>query len=214
MVIEPASRIQPVVPVKTLRTAKSRLSGVLSGSERAGLALKMLRSVLRSLRGVEGLPPPLVVTCDADVEDVARASGADVLLEPGSSGLNAAIYLAIRHLEARGWDTLFYLPADIPQVTSSEIAELLAVHARKRGAVTLVPSSDGTGTNALLVSPPDAMSFHFGPRSFSAHCHEAQARGLTCRVVRLEGIARDVDRPGDLDAIPAAQGRRVLEAAQ
>ena len=212
MMIDPKSRVQPVVPVKSLRTAKSRLSSVLSDSERSDLVLKMLRSVLRSLQRVESLAPPLVVTCDAEVERVARASGADVLLEPSSSGLNAAIYLALRHLEASGCETLLYLPADIPQVTSSEIEELLATHSLNRPAVTLVPSSDGTGTNALLVSPPDAMSFHFGPRSFSAHCREASAKGLTCRVVRLEGIARDVDRPEDLDALPDARGRRVLEA--
>ena len=212
MAIEPASRIQPVVPVKCLRTAKSRLSSVLSDSERSSLVLTMLRSVLRSLRRVEGVLPPLVVTCDADVEDVARASGASVLREPRSSGLNAAIDLVLGHLEATGCETLFYLPADIPQVTPSEIAELLALHARNRQAVTLVPSCDGSGTNALLVSPPGAMSFHFGPRSFSAHCDEARARGLSPQVVKLEGIARDVDRPGQLDAIAGVRRRRVLEA--
>lgn len=212
MVIEPASRIQPVVPVKSLRTAKSRLSSVLSDAERSSLVLTMLRSVLRSLRRVEGLRPPLVVTCDADVEDVARASGAGVLREPRSSGLNAAIGLALGHLEATGCETLLYLPADIPQVTSREIAALLALHARNGPAVTLVPSCDGSGTNALVVSPPDAMSFHFGPRSFSAHCDEARARGLTPQVVGSEGIARDVDRPGQLDAMAGVQCRRVLEA--
>ncbi len=212
MAIEPASRIQPVVPVKSLRTAKSRLSSVLSESERASLVLAMLRSVLRSLRRVEGLPPPLVVTCDADVEDVARASGAGILREPSSSGLNAAMDLALGHLEATGCDTLLYLPADIPQVTSSEIAALLAAHARNRPAVTLAPSCDGSGTNALLVTPPGAMSFHFGARSFSAHCDEARARGLTPQVVRLAGIARDVDRPEQLDAIAGVQRRGALEA--
>ena len=211
---DPKTRIQPIVPVKSLRTAKSRLSAVLSDRERSALVLAMLRSVLRSLQRVEDLEPPLVVTCDAEVERVARASGADVLREPACSGLNAAICFARRRLEAAGFGTLFYLPADVPQVTSGELKELLETHSQTRPAVTLVPSSDGAGTNALLVSPPGAMAFHFGPRSFSAHRQEARARGLACRVVRLNGIAQDVDRPEDLDTLPSAQGLRVLEAAR
>lgn len=211
MVADAQSRIQVVVPVKDLTTAKSRLSPVLAQAERAKLVLTMLRSVLACLTRVDGLAAPLVVTCDREVERVARVCGADLLVEAESSGLNAAMSLAARRIEETGFGSLCYLPADIPLVRPSEIAQLLTLKRPAGRGVTLVPSSDGTGTNALLITPPSAMPFRFGPDSFIAHMEEAGARNLTCHVLELEGIGRDIDRPEDLEILPDDQWRLVPE---
>jgi len=64
--------------------------------------------------------------------------------------------------------------------------------------VTLVPSRDGDGTNALLVSPPDAFAPSFGPGSFVRHKALASQRGIACRVICLPGLGMDVDEPHDL----------------
>ena len=42
-----------LVPVKGLSRAKTRLAGALTGDERAGLVLAMLRDVLTALRGLQ-----------------------------------------------------------------------------------------------------------------------------------------------------------------
>lgn len=200
------ARTQVVVPVKDLATAKSRLAGVMTAAERGRLVRAMLRAVLRSLAQVEGLAPPLVVTSDPEIEREARGFGAGVLIEPESSGLNAAMDLAAGHLEGSGRGTLFYLPADVPLVKPDEIARLLALHRTNRAAVTLAPSDDGSGTNALLISPPRAMCFRFGPDSFAAHLEEARSSKLTCQQLSLEGIGHDIDRPEDLDLIRTLDG--------
>lgn len=206
------TRTRVVVPVKGLATAKSRLAGVMTEAERARLVLAMLRAVLGGVTQVEGLDPPLVVTSDPAVEREARACGAGVLIEAESCGLNAAMNLAAGHLERSGYGTLFYLPADVPLVKSGEIARLHALHRTNRAAVTLVPSNDGSGTNALLVTPPRAMDFRFGPGSFAAHLEEARSRKLACQELSLEGIGHDIDGPQDLALIRAAgKAQKIFE---
>src|SRR5262245_42245723 len=71
-------------------------------------------------------------------------------------------------------------------------------------SAVFVPSYDGTGTNALLRSPPDLFRSHFGPASFSLHLEEASRVGATIKIVRNERIALDIDEPKDLRA--AAEG--------
>ena len=57
---------------------------------------------------------------------------------------------------------------------------------------------EGYGTNAIAVSPPDLMSFHFGRRSFEAHRSAATALGVRVQTLRSAGLALDIDRPDDL----------------
>ncbi|MBE9525207.1 MAG: 2-phospho-L-lactate guanylyltransferase, partial [Chloroflexi bacterium] len=52
--------------------------------------------------------------------------------------------------------------------------------------------------NALLLSPPDLIEYHYGPDSFKKHCelaHEAHARLEICE---LSSLTLDLDEPEDL----------------
>jgi 2-phospho-L-lactate guanylyltransferase len=71
--------------------------------------------------------------------------------------------------------------------------------------MTIVPSRDGKGTNALAVSPPDLIPFHFGDSSFEPHCAAARALGIEPRVLRLPGLGLDIDTPDDLALFRAAE---------
>jgi len=75
------------------------------------------------------------------------------------------------------------------------------------GAV-LVPDAAGRGTNAALRAPADLFPLRFGNDSFWPHLAAARATGLRCVVLELPGIAQDVDRPEDLQALAAAHGNR------
>jgi hypothetical protein len=61
----------------------------------------------------------------------------------------------------------------------------------------IAESADG-GTNALLLSPPDAIPFGFGPRSAAIHEAAARTTGLTAKRLRLPFLSRDLDTPSDL----------------
>ena len=82
-----------------------------------------------------------------------------------------------------------------------------------RGAqpgVTLAPSHDSNGTNGLFLAPPHAIEPCYGPGSYLQHLSQAMARRVDVNVVHLEGLARDIDEPGDLALLLAHQqaGRR------
>jgi 2-phospho-L-lactate guanylyltransferase len=70
--------------------------------------------------------------------------------------------------------------------------------------VVIVPDRHGTGTNALVLSPPDAIEPAFGPGSFARHVAAAEAAGVPHRVEEVPGLALDVDTPDDLAELAAA----------
>ena len=72
------------------------------------------------------------------------------------------------------------------------------------GSVLLVPSRDGTGTNAMLLRPPSAMRPALGPDSRARHLARARRAGLTALTRELPGLALDIDTPADLLALMAA----------
>ena len=66
-----------------------------------------------------------------------------------------------------------------------------------------MPDRHGTGTNALVLSPPDAIEPSFGPDSLERHVAAAEAAGVPHRVEEVPGLALDVDTPDDLAALGA-----------
>ena len=69
--------------------------------------------------------------------------------------------------------------------------------------VVLVPSRNRLGTNALLLSPTDAIPLRFGYDSFSYHRDQAEGRGLPLRILESERIGLDIDEPEDLESLLA-----------
>jgi len=92
------------------------------------------------------------------------------------------------------------LPADIPFLTVQDVGAILT-GTTQEPKVTLCPSKEGTGTNALLRTPPDVIPARFGPNSFSLHLLEAQAKKILCEVYPLPRVALDIDTPEDLLAL-------------
>jgi 2-phospho-L-lactate/phosphoenolpyruvate guanylyltransferase len=89
------------------------------------------------------------------------------------------------------------LPGDVPLVTASEIERLIAAHG-PAPSFTIAPAHDDLGSNAILMSPPDAVKLRFGEDSFFPHLAAARACGIKPCVVRLSGLAFDIDNPQDL----------------
>jgi 2-phospho-L-lactate guanylyltransferase len=191
--------IRAVVPVKTFDLAKQRLRRLFSPDLRRELARTMLQDVLDSLARVEQLAGTLVVTRDADAAGLARAFGAEVLREETDAGLTAAVMSAARRLAQEGYTGMLALPSDVPGVSAIEIETLLARHGEGQG-FTLVPSHDGCGTNAILMTLPHAVELAYGEDSCRRHLLAARAAGVEPLVVSLPGIALDLDTPRDVAA--------------
>jgi 2-phospho-L-lactate guanylyltransferase len=67
--------------------------------------------------------------------------------------------------------------------------------------VLIVPDRHRTGTNALLITPPDALAPSFGPGSCERHAALAAAAGVHHEIIELPSLALDIDTPEDLVAL-------------
>ncbi len=188
-----------VVPVKERDRAKERLGPLLPPEMRQTLALAMLQDVLAALANAEGLAGALIVTVDPAARRMARDYGARLIEDGARDGHTGAVAAAARLLMAEGCGGMLTLPGDIPLVTAGEIGEVIAAH-RPAPSFTIVPSHDEGGSNAILLSPPDAVPLRFGVDSFFPHLRAAEAKGIRPTVLRLPGIALDIDNPEDLAA--------------
>jgi 2-phospho-L-lactate guanylyltransferase len=203
-----------VVPVKELDRAKERLAPLLQPPLRQALMLAMLEDVLAAIAAAPHLAGLAVVTVDPAAGRLAAKYGARRIEAGARDGHTGAIDAAGRLLAEEQCAGMLTLPGDIPLVTPAEIASLVAAH-RPAPSFTIAPSGDERGSNAVICSPPDAVPLRFGEDSFFPHLRSAEACGIRPTVLRLPGIALDVDTPEDLAAfalLPSPTRARALLA--
>jgi 2-phospho-L-lactate/phosphoenolpyruvate guanylyltransferase len=205
------ARVAALVPVRGLERAKARLGEALDAEERQALTERLLRRTLEATTGAAGVALVAVVSPDRGALDIAATYGA-ATLEDGGSDLNAALRVGRDWALAAGATALLVFPVDLPAIDPGTVAAIVA-RARQaiepanpsesgrpadaRSLVALVPDRAGTGTNALLLSPPGAIAFAFGPGSRAAHATAAARAGA--RYLELGGPLRlDLDLPDDL----------------
>jgi 2-phospho-L-lactate guanylyltransferase len=184
-----------LVPLKDFTLAKRRLDAVLSREECAHLAGCMARDVLRALKSTRGIGGIGILGQGPGPAALAAEWGVELLPDQGGGDYRAALAAAVATLIARKLPGLLVLPGDLPTLSSAELGALLATH---RHGVTLCTAARDGGTNALLLTPPDAVPCLFGPDSARRHLEAAAAAGITGRAADLPGFARDIDTPDDL----------------
>ena len=192
--MSPASGVSAVVPVKDLQGTKSRLAPILDPGARAGLTLYMMGRVVAAIREA-GVEDVCVVSPDRIVLNEAQGRGAAPLVQK-SRGLNPALEEGRRRAFELGASTLLVFPADLPLLEADDVRAVLG--AAEEHPVVISPDGARSGTNALLMRPPDALPFAFGPDSFEAHLEAAHQRGLTVKVCERPHLAFDLDTAGEL----------------
>lgn len=203
-----------LLPVKDPRNAKQRLSALLSAARRERLARLLFEQTLAALMAARGIDRVVVVTSDTAAAAHARSRGAMVFEEREQRHHSASADAACRRAMELGAATAMLVPIDVPLATPSDFERLAAA---ARPGLIIVPSADGTGTNALVRTPPDVIESRFGPGSFQAHLEQARARGVPVEVLRLAGLMFDIDTPEDVGQLlaraPASGAARYLESA-
>jgi 2-phospho-L-lactate guanylyltransferase len=186
-----------LLPIKHLNDAKKRLMGVLTPEERFALAGAMLADTIRAVRGVKHAEKIFVVTNYEPAKSLAEESGWEILQEEQQISESHSVDAASKICEQRGVTALLRLPLDVPLVQASDIDDLLGVECGDR-ALVIVPSRDGTGTNAILRTPPTLFPSHFGIGSFAKHVGEAERLGARVIFRRRPRLEMDVDDEADL----------------
>lgn len=195
-------RTLAILPVKRFELAKTRLGEQLDTAQRRRLAEAMVADVLDALIASPELDA-VVVTNEPEVASLAGAAGATVLADPAESGQSAAALVGIAHALRDSYERALLVPGDCPALDGTALRTLLE---RPAGgpAVTIVPDRHGSGTNALLLTPPDAIEPGFGPGSFARHRRRAAAAGAAWHVEPLAPLMLDIDTPDDLSLLRVA----------
>jgi 2-phospho-L-lactate/phosphoenolpyruvate guanylyltransferase len=198
-------RTWAVVPIRGLRTAKTRLDPDLDPDQRLALVTEMLRRTLVATRDAAAISGTIVVTLDPAAALMAKAHGAIGLVER-VPGLNAAIQAGRSLAIARHATAVVVVPADLPRITAAALDALIAPARAEaleaaglglRGLVAVVPDRHGEGTNALVASPPAIIEPAFGTSSRAAHHAAALTAGA--KYMELGGpLGLDVDTRADL----------------
>jgi 2-phospho-L-lactate guanylyltransferase len=197
-----AARATVILPVKRLDSAKQRLATGLDEERRRAVVAAMLRDVLAAIGGARMIERTIVVSGEPIAVDLAHESGAEVVADETDAGHPEAALLGIDAARAKGASCVLLLPGDCPLLDPRDLDRLLT--AVPDPYVAVVPDRHGTGTNALLLRPPDAIRPAFGPGSRERHVEAARAAGIPHGVERLESLALDLDTPADLIALTRA----------
>jgi 2-phospho-L-lactate/phosphoenolpyruvate guanylyltransferase len=204
-------RTAAILPVKRFAAAKSRLGASVAEELRRELARAMVADVLVALARVASIECTIVVTREHGLGEIAREVGALIVEDSDEQGQSAAVTLGVRRALAEGIERVLCIPGDCPALEPSELDALLAsAHSdggSERGReVVIVPDRHGTGTNGLLLTPPDAISPSFGPGSCERHRELARNAGAALRVERPPSLLLDIDTGADLAALRARLG--------
>jgi len=191
--------------IKTRAWGKSRLAGEVPQEQRRALIASMLGHVLDTLRAASEVDQVAVVSPEREQQPRT------VTFTDEGAGLNSALTHAAQQAAARGATRLVILHADLPRVRPEEVTAL--IEAARANGMAIAPDHRGTGTNAMCLPLPLPLELGFGPGSFGRHLREAAARGLTPAIVRLPGLAFDLDEPDDLHAYEDTERLERLDAA-
>jgi 2-phospho-L-lactate guanylyltransferase len=196
-----------ILPVKNFPNAKQRLSRGVEPQLRSQLAESMLYDVLGALR-LTAVDQVIVVTAGEEVARIAHEHGATVVRD-SERGHNAAATCGIERALQMGAGRVLLVPGDCPALDPAELDELVQ-SGPPQPSVVIVPDRHGTGTNALLITPPDALEPAFGPGSCQRHAALAQAAGIAHTIAPIPSLALDIDTPDDLAALDELPDNRGL----
>lgn len=188
-----------VLPIKRFNAAKQRLAAGLGGERRRRLAAAMVEDVLEAIGAARTIERTIVVSGDPIAQELAAAAGAEVVPDPEDGGHVEAALAGIARAEVEGAECAVLLPGDCPLLDPRELDRLLTGVPERY--VGIVPDRHGTGTNALVLSPPAAIVPAFGEGSRERHVDAARAAGVPFGVEELASLGLDLDTPADVIAL-------------
>jgi 2-phospho-L-lactate/phosphoenolpyruvate guanylyltransferase len=192
-------RATAVVPVKRFAVAKSRLAPGVEETRRPELVAAMVADVLEAIGRARQIERTIVVSQEPEAADLAAAAGAELVTDFEDTSHSAAAMAGARAAMASGARCVALLPGDCPLLDPRELDKMLT--GVPDPYVAVIPDRHGTGTNALVLAPPDAIEPSFGEGSKERHVAAARAAGIPFGVEDLPSLGLDLDTPADIVAL-------------
>jgi 2-phospho-L-lactate guanylyltransferase len=192
-------RATAVVPVKRFALAKSRLAPGVDAARKPELVAAMVADVLEAIGAARQIERTIVVSQEPRAAELAAAAGAELISDFDDASHIAAALTGIAAAEAAGARCVALLPGDCPLLDPRELDKMLTGVPEEYVAV--IPDRHGTGTNALVLAPPNAIVPSFGEGSKERHVEAARAAGIPYGVEELPSLGLDLDTPADIVAL-------------
>lgn len=190
-------RVAVILPIKPFDDAKERLATGLSPEQRQLVAEAMVRDVFAALARSREIDGVVVISAEPKIAEIAGDVAAAVIPDERTGHSDAAkkgVAWALEH----GFDKVVMLPGDCPLLDPQELDDLIVRTREDRIEFAVIPDRMGTGTNALVISPPDAVEPSFGPGSRQRHIAMGLAASRRTAEHEVPSLALDLDTSDDL----------------
>ena len=146
-----SSSTYAILPVKSLRQAKSRLARALKAPTRAALVRAIFSRTLDVITQVERITHTVVVSRDPTILELARQRPNVTALAEAEAGLNPAITQGAIWARDHGAGSIVIVPVDLPLLSVADLDAMLDLALEER-CVVIAPDrrDDGTIKQARL----------------------------------------------------------------
>ena len=126
----------------------------LSSQETEKIVEKMLIHVLQEVSKSQMSDENFIITNDKKAIRIASSFGIKIIEEEKQLSESVSIDFASKILKEKGATSVLRIPGDLPLLSFKDI-DYIFKKAKEYNSCIVVPSKSGSGTNAMLRTPPD-----------------------------------------------------------
>lgn len=190
-------KIAAVIPMKSLHSAKSRLSNILTAQQRKNLAMYLLNTTIKELKESNFISEIVIVSSDEAVKNYSSINNL-TFVKDSDKGVNEAVILADKYCVDNGINANIVIPQDLPFISVKEIDEICTISNKYHKCIIICPSKRFDGTNILFRKPPGVIKTHYDNNSYMNHLKEASKFKIPIESLDIVKLRFDLDTKEDL----------------
>jgi 2-phospho-L-lactate guanylyltransferase len=204
-------KIAAVIPMKSLHSAKSRLSNILTAQQRKNLAMYLLDATIKELKKSNFISEIIIVSNDKALKQYSCINNLK-FIKDSDEGVNQAVILADKYCIDKGINANIVIPQDLPFISAKEIDKICTISNKYHKCIIICPSKRFDGTNVLFRKPPDVIKTHYDNNSYMNHLKEAYKFKIPVESLDIVKLRFDLDTKEDLlELFPLENWNSVLK---
>jgi len=204
-------KIAAVIPMKSLHSAKSRLSNILTAQQRKNLAMYLLDATIKEIKKSCIISEIIIVSNDKAVKNYSCLNNLK-FIKDSEEGVNKAVILADNYCIDNRINANIVIPHDLPFISAKEIDKICTMSNKYHKCIIICPSKRFDGTNILFRKPPDVIKTHYDDNSYMNHLKEAYKFKIPIESLDIVKLRFDLDTKEDLlELFPLENWNSVLK---